>query len=199
MINYSDVLPKSGHFVDCQTTDKGENFWSITEAGEKHIKKALDLPDDCAEIKNNVETLSKLISHIKDKDSQEFVAESLECLRRGLLRASVVLLWSGAVSTLRQNIWGTGEENVSSAILKFDPKSRKITKFDDFSYVKDSILLLALQELGQIDKGERTTLEESLNLRNKCGHPTKYRPGPSRIASYIEDIVGIVFKSKTDL
>jgi hypothetical protein len=36
-------------------------------------------------------------------------------------------------------------------------------------------------------------LEEALNLRNRCGHPTKYRPGEKKVSSFIEDVAGIVF------
>ena len=45
-----------------------------------------------------------------------------------------------------------------------------------------------------LDKNQRTTLEEGLSLRNKCGHPAKYNPGVVRAASSIEDVIGIIFK-----
>jgi hypothetical protein len=54
-------------------------------------------------------------------------------------------------------------------------------------------MLLALQELGILDKGEKTTLIEALDLRNRCGHPTKYTPGIKKASSFIEDVVGIVW------
>jgi hypothetical protein len=52
---------------------------------------------------------------------------------------------------------------------------------------------MALQDLALIDKGEKATLEEALNLRNRCGHPTRYKPGVKKASSFIEDVVGIVF------
>jgi len=36
-------------------------------------------------------------------------------------------------------------------------------------------------------------LSQALDLRNKCGHPTKYRPRKIKARSFIEDVVGIVF------
>ena len=50
------------------------------------------------------------------------------------------------------------------------------------------------QDLGLFDKAEKTTLGEALDLRNRCGHPSKYVPGVKKVSSFIEDVVGIVFK-----
>jgi hypothetical protein len=68
-----------------------------------------------------------------------------------------------------------------------------VTKLEDFAYIKDATALLAFQELGIVDKGEKATLGEALDLRNRCGHPTKYKPGVKKASSFIEDVVGIVF------
>jgi len=55
------------------------------------------------------------------------------------------------------------------------------------------VALQAFQELGMVDKGEKSTLDEALNLRNRCGHPTNYVPRDHKAASFIEDVTGIVF------
>ena len=49
-------------------------------------------------------------------------------------------------------------------------------------------------DLGEFDKNEKDTIEEALNLRNRCGHPGKYRPGIKKASSFIEDIISVVFK-----
>ena len=53
--------------------------------------------------------------------------------------------------------------------------------------------LEALPDLGILDKAEKDTLVDGLNLRNRCGHPTKVKPGINKARSFIEDVVGIVF------
>lgn len=35
-------------------------------------------------------------------------------------------------------------------------------------------------DLVYFDEIQKNTLEEALNLRNKCGHPAKYNPGKKR-------------------
>jgi hypothetical protein len=77
--------------------------------------------------------------------------------------------------------------------VKHDPKAKPLKVVNDFSAVKDVTQLLAFRELGLIDKGEWQTLQEGLGLRNRCGHPTKYRPGVAKVSAFIEDVVGIVF------
>ena len=82
---------------------------------------------------------------------------------------------------------------LNAAIAKHDPKARPVNKLEDFAYIRDATALLAFQDLGVLDKGQKTTLGEALDLRNRCGHPTKYTPGVKKASSFIEDVLGIVF------
>ena len=114
---------------------------------------------------------------VADDVVRGYVDEAITCLRAGALRAAVVFLWTGAVRTLHEAALKKGTAQLNAALQKHDPKARKVAKVEDFAYVRDKIFLLACGELGVLDKGERTTLEDALDLRNRCGHPTKYRPG----------------------
>jgi len=122
------------------------------------------------------------------------VEEALTCLQVGALRACVVFLWTGAIRTIQNEMLVYGSTKLNAALQKHDPKARAVSTIDHFSYIKDKTSLLAAQELGELDKGEKDTLEENLNLRNRCGHPGKYRPGVKKVSSFIEDVVSIVFK-----
>ena len=82
---------------------------------------------------------------------------------------------------------------VNAAILVHDKNARTVKKVDDFQYIQDSIFLVATEGLGGLDKAPRQTLEDALDLRNKCGHPTKYSPGPAKTKSFIKDVTNIVF------
>ncbi|MEI9914058.1 MAG: hypothetical protein WDN66_03695 [Candidatus Saccharibacteria bacterium] len=192
-INVADVLTRSEHYVNRRTDGKGQRLWSLTESGKNYVEDGLGIESKSDEIQNDVATLARLLPNITDPDAKAFCEESIKCLRSGALRASVVFLWTGAVSVLRSKAMHKGIKDLNAALLKFDPKSRSVTKSEDFAYIKDSTLLLVLQELSVIDKGERATLEEGLGLRNRCSHPTKYHPGEKKASSFIEDVVGIVF------
>jgi hypothetical protein len=87
-----------------------------------------------------------------------------------------------------------GESKLSAALLRHDPKARTVRKLDDFAHIREKVVLLATEDLGLFDKNQRTTLEDCLDLRNKCGHPSRYAPGPKKVSCFIEDLIGIVFR-----
>ncbi len=86
-----------------------------------------------------------------------------------------------------------GGSSVTAALTKHDPKARPVSRIEDFAAVKDKITLLAARELTLIDKGQWTVLQSDLDLRNQCGHPTKFKPGPKKASSLIEDLINNVF------
>ena len=173
---------------------KGKRFlWSLTPTGQEHVRSLLGLPAKDVEIEHDVSSLETLVASISDKSIADYIQEAIKCLSVDALRAAVVFVWAGVVRKIQEDVLACGPSNVTAAIQKHDPKARPVKRLDDFSYIKESVLLLAAQELGIFDKNERGILEEALDLRNKCGHPGKYRPGPKKVSSFIEDVVGIVF------
>jgi hypothetical protein len=192
-INVADILVKSGHFVDTPAAENGKRLWKLTDSGDKHVREILNLPAVTPEVENDVASLSTLASKIKDQDVRGYIEEALLCLRANALRAAIVFLWVGAIRTIQQKMLRGGAAALNSALQRHDPKSRNVAKIEDFAYVKDKIALLAAQDMAIIDKSEKGVLEQALDLRNSCGHPTKYRPGVKKASSLVEDIVGIVF------
>jgi hypothetical protein len=192
-INVADVLNKSGALVDSAGVAGNRRLWQLTLSGEKHIRVELNLPASQPEIEHDVTTLEALAAKVSDSVVREYVLEAIRCLSVSALRAAVVFLWTGAIRTLQQEAFSNHNANLNSAIAKHDPKARPVTKLEDFAYIRDATALLAFQELGVLDKGEKATLGEALDLRNRCGHPTKYVPGIKKASSFIEDVLGIVF------
>jgi hypothetical protein len=192
-INVADVLNKSGALVDSPGLSGDRRLWQLTTSGETHIRARLNLPATASEVEHDAATLEVLAANVGDPIVRDYILEAIKCLSVGALRAAVVFLWTGAVRALQEEAVSKHAANLNSAISKHDPKARQVTKLEDFAYIKDATALLAFQELGILDKGERATLGEALDLRNRCGHPTKYKPGVKKASSFIEDVVGIVF------
>lgn len=193
-LNLAATLSQSAPYVDTVGKDGNRFLWALTNTGEAHIRDLLNLPAHDIEIENDVSSLETLISGISDKDVCDYLDEAIKCLQVNALRASVVFLWSGSVKQIRDDVFACGVGNINSALMKFDPKAKLIRKLDDLVLVKESTLLLVAQEIGLFDKNQRAVLEDCLNLRNKCGHPGKYKVGPKKVSSFIEDLVGILFK-----
>ena len=192
--NLADALAKSAPNVDA-VGKKGKAIqWSLTPSGEREVRKYLGLPEADVEIEHDVSTLEKLVSGLSDKDIADYIRESITCLSVGALRAAVVFLWEGAVRDIQKRVMAKPIADVNAALQKHDTRSKQVKKLDDLEYIKEKVLILATEDLGIFDKSERTTLEQALDLRNKCGHPAKYNPGPKKASSFIEDVVGIVFK-----
>jgi hypothetical protein len=192
--NVADVLGKSADLVEVNREGK-MNEWKLTESGEKYVCDLLGLETGSVqpEVQNSVAGLVKLLDSLADEVIKSYVEESLTCFQVDAERASVVFLWSGAIRHMQDRAFALGIQPLNLAIVKHDQRVKVISKIEDFSGVKDVTQLLAFRDLGLIDKGQWQSLQEGLDLRNRCGHPTKYRPGPSKVAAFIEDIVGIVF------
>lgn len=192
-LNVADILSKSGAMVDSPGANGLARLWRLTGAGEIHVRQMMGLKDAEAEIEHDVGYLRTLAGKILHPLVREYIEEAVDCLSVGALRAGVVFLWAGAVRTLQERALSTGVAQLNDAIRAHEARAREVKKLDDFQYVKESILLLAAEGVGILDKAERNTLEESLDLRNKCGHPNKYDPGIKRASSFIEDVTGILF------
>lgn len=192
-LELSVPLARAGELVDSPGMASGRKLWQLTETGKAQVRARLGLPEVTAEAVNDTLMLAALVTKISDPDIQEYVAESLACLRFGALRASVVFLWVGAVRTLQQAALAHNVAALNAAVQHRDSKARPIRMIDHFAYIKESTFLLAAEDIGLLDKNQRQVLEDALNLRNKCGHPGKYSPGPKKVSAFIEDVLKIVF------
>ncbi len=192
-INVSDVLARCGHFVNVAGKQGTKSLWRITDSGTKHVVALLGAPTASTDVQQDVSTLRQVLSKLADEDVRDYVDESIKCLEVGARRAAVVFLWTGAIRVVEGKALEKGKKAVNAALTKHDPKARSVSTLDHFSYIKDKITLLAATDLGVLDKSEKDTLQEGLDLRNRCGHPAKYKPGEKKVSSFIEDVVQIVF------
>jgi len=192
-VNIADVLSKSGALTDTDGLEGARRLWKLTESGREYVRRLLGLPANEPEIEHDVATLTALISKVASDDVRNYLEEALKCLQVDALRACVVFVWTAAVRTIQAEAIEKGSAALTAAVQRHDPKARPITKIDDLAYVKESVLLLAASDLGLLDKNEKDTLTEALNLRNRCGHPSKYRPGIKKVSAFVEDVTSIVF------
>lgn len=190
--NVADVLGKAGELVEAKGSAQG-NIWTLTGTGRTYVDARIPPVSVAPEVTNTLAGLSAVLSAVTDPVIHGYVNEALLCYQANARRATVVFLWSGVIRHLQEEAWKQGSAAVSAAVLKHDSRVKPLKKFEDFATVNDKTQLLAFRELSIIDKGEWTTLGEALDLRNRCGHPTKYKPGIAKVAAFVEDVVGIAF------
>ena len=192
-VNVADVLSKSGPLADTGGLQGKRRLWNLTDSGREYVRKLLGLPKADVEVEHDVGTLEDLVAKVSDPDVRDYLEEALKCLRVGALRACTVFVWVAAVRTIQSSMIAKGTATVTAALQKHDPKARAVKSLDDFAYVKDATSLLVAKELGILDKNQKDTLTEALNLRNRCGHPGKYRPGVKKVSAFVEDVTSVVF------
>jgi hypothetical protein len=194
VMNVNAVINTSAPYVHSpRGKENGAFVFELTDSGETHVRELLDVPTPDPGVQQDVSTLRSLSASITDVTVKGFIDEAIQCLGANALRAAIVFLWSGAIRTLHEEALKRGDQAVNAALRKQDPKARQVKKVEDFAWIKDRTFLDSCLDLGLLDKGQKDTLVESLGLRNRCGHPTKYRPQVNKARSFIEDVVGIVF------
>lgn len=192
--NIADTLAKSAPFVRTVGEDTGRFLWALTDSGKTYVQQLLKLPTVPPQVEQDVSDLEVLLKKITDADVHSYVDEALKCLRVGALRATVVFLWAAAIRRVQERCIALGAGTLNPALQKHDPKARNVSKIDDFAHVKEKIVILATEDLGLFDKNQRSVLEDCLDLRNRCGHPSKYSPGSKKVGAFLEDILNLVFK-----
>ena len=192
-VNVADVLSKSGALVDTTGLQDKKRLWNLTDSGREHVRTLLGLPKADVELEHDVGTLEDAIAAVIDVDVRDYLEEAVKCLQVGSLRACTVFVWVAAIRTIQSEMMTKGPTAVTGVLQKHDPKVRPVTRLDDFAHVKDATALLAAKDLGILDKNQKDTLTEALSLRNRCGHPGKYRPGAKKVSAFVEDITSIVF------
>jgi hypothetical protein len=68
-------------------------------------------------------------------------------------------------------------------------KYRQVKKQDDLSYLGEKDFIWAAEDAGVFNRSARKLLHERLDLRNLCGHPTRYTPGREETVIFIESLL----------
>jgi site-specific recombinase XerD len=155
--------------------------------------------DDDLEIQDFKE-LEHLVFKLSNRHEIDYLLEALNCLRNGALRAGVIFIWSAGIRNIQQKILDKTTLKVINQELEKIDKSRKIKNIESFEYIKDETTLLLSHRLDIYDKFEKLELtNSSLGLRNKCGHPSNYKPEIQKVKAFVEDMIKMVFANNRHL
>ncbi len=142
-----------------------------------------------------IENLEKIVFLLENEDERKYLIEALSCFRVGALRAGIVFTWIACVRFLQNKCIEKGFESIDKAFHNIFPKSPKqISCIDDFETMKDSTILSIAFELKIISKHMKSLLDNNLDLRNYCGHPSSYLPEVNKAKAFVEDIVNVMKK-----
>jgi site-specific recombinase XerD len=172
------------------------SFYRYTLANEKNVRDIVSpydliLAEKYSE-KIDTKILNNLVKKIANDEEKNYFQEAILCLSLGALRAGVIMAWTAVIRNIQARCLQFGNR-LDPAIQKHYKDARTISTIDDFAFINDKTVLLASTDLGIFDKHQKSTLIECLDLRNRCGHPGNYSPGPQKVLSYIEDIIHVVY------
>ncbi|PQB06813.1 hypothetical protein BST83_06330 [Polaribacter filamentus] len=140
--------------------------------------------------------LESLVFKLKDLDEMDYLMEGIDCFRNGSLRAGVIFIWSSAIKNIRKQILDIDTlKNINEELNRLDSRSKKIKNIDSFEYIKDETTIHLAEKIGVFSKFEKNELiNNCLGLRNKCGHPSNYKPEIQRVKSFVEEVLNMIYK-----
>lgn len=139
--------------------------------------------------------LEDLLFNVKTDVESNYLLEGIQCFRIGAHRAGVIFIWSAAMRKIHDLIIEKSTLKMTNEELSnLDNSNKKIKKAESFQHYKDETVLHLTEKLGIFDKQEKEELiKVCLGLRNKCGHPTNYKPEIHRINSFVENVINVVY------
>ena len=118
-------------------------------------------------------------------DVQDYFREATTCLEQNLLRAAIVLSWSGFFHVFIEDIYINHEADLRHARPKW--------AFTDLPELKENFvefqLLEAAKAIKVIGKAELRVYQGQLSERNLCAHPTLYRPSLNSALGYVDNML----------
>lgn len=140
--------------------------------------------------------LESLVFKLKDLDEIDYLMEGIDCFRNGSLRAGVIFIWSSAIKNIRKQILEIETlKNINVELISIDSRAKNIKNIDSFEYIKDETTIHLAEKIGVFSKFEKNELiNNCLGLRNKCGHPSNYKPEIQRVKSFVEEVLNMIYK-----
>lgn len=124
----------------------------------------------------------------------DYLDEAVRCYEGKMYRAAVLMVWAAVI----EHLYATVEAH-KGGIKAFEAANfarfgtafnyKKIKKRDDFLYLRESQFIVLGEDAQLYNKNARLLLEEKLILRNRCGHPTLYKPGREETVIFIESLL----------
>lgn len=125
---------------------------------------------------------------------RKYLDEAIRCYEVKAYRGAVLMVWSASIERIYESIENhrNGFQLMEKANLKRFGNSKsyhKICKKDDLLYLSDKNLFLLCEDSGLFNRNARKLLEEKLDTRNRCGHPTGFVVGREESVIFIESLI----------
>ena len=118
-------------------------------------------------------------------DVKDLFSEAVTCLQLDLRRSAIVVSWAGFFSTLVERLFQDHELTLRSVRPKW--------QFTDLHELKEgypeSQILDSAKEVKLVKKTDLKVYHGQLSTRNKCAHPTLFRPNRNGAIGFVNDML----------
>jgi len=182
--------------------DRVPQFWRLTPLGRERYQFPIPDPPGQSGPAAIASRVHQHLESISDPQARDYLQEVALAISANARRVAVVAMWSAAVYEFGIRVERLGFDKFNDALQsRYGQMKRykdwKVKSLDDLQDVKEEHLLQLLRDVGVIGKGVKDVLDRDyLNLRNKCGHPSDYRPSEKTVEAMLDDLITNVFVAK---
>lgn len=137
-------------------------------------------------------TLRSLEHKLPDGADKEFLRETIKCFEAGANRATIVMAWMLATDHLFSYILAHKLADFNTALSQNTDKMVKvkiINKRDDLTEIKESKFIELCRQAKIISNDVRKILEQKLDTRNSCAHPSGVTINNTKVIDFVEDLI----------
>lgn len=143
-------------------------------------------------IRQQVKDVMALVPGIEEQD---FMAEAEICLQHNAGRATIIMVWCIGFYHLCQFIIKHHLATFNAAFQKHypglwkDAKIKTMVNYDDFSTLKEYVVIDICKRENIINQNVAKILFEKLEKRNSAAHPSTVRIGQLQAENFIDELV----------
>lgn len=160
---------------------------------QRHMREALSTKLGAERVTVQTSATLRGLEHkIPEGAAKEFLKETIDCFEAGANRATITMAWILALDNLFAFIIKNKLAEFNAALANNTDKSVKvkvITQRDDFTEMKESKFIELCRNAKIISNDVRKILEQKLDTRNSCAHPSGIKVNNSKVIDFVEDLV----------
>jgi hypothetical protein len=160
---------------------------------QRHIRETLSTKLGAEKVTVQTSATLRGLEHkMPEGAAKEFLKETVDCFEAGANRATIIMAWILTMDNMFAFILKNKLPEFNAALAQSTDKSAKvkvITQRDDFTELKESKFIDLCRMAKIISNDVRKILEQKLDTRNSCAHPSGIKINKSKVIDFVEDLV----------
>jgi hypothetical protein len=164
--------------------------YSLERNTSSYIKKQLGCEPSKITASKKLIEVTNLVT---EKNELSFLKEAINCYQISSFRAAIIMVWILTINHLQRYIFNNhnnlADFNLALSKNPLSKKTTQISKYDDFSDIKEERMVELMRSSKIISNDVRKILEEKLGIRNTAAHPSTVTISEHKATEFIIDLV----------